>query len=119
DPHRLGRRSGHAGGALRAVPDRGQPLPAWGRAGAAHHAPDRQNARESHPHADVRGAAARLAPHPRALRARRAAASGHGPARSVAVRTVRAMGMIRRGWSEWPGWWVTRDAVPPLLDRGN
>src|SRR5439155_25028685 len=81
------------GGAIRALPGRGRSLPTWGRAGAAHHAADREDARESHPHADVRGAAARLAPHARALRARCAAAPGHGPARPVAVRTVQAMGM--------------------------
>ena len=70
-PDRVGGGPRPARRALRLLSRRGEPLQERRRAGPAHHAPHRQDAGEPDPHADLRGAAARLAAHARALHPRR------------------------------------------------
>src|SRR5262249_59451054 len=59
--------------------------------GPAHHAPHRQDAGEPDPHADLRGAVARVAAHSRALHSGSAPAAVPRPAGAVALQPVQAL----------------------------
>src|SRR5262245_1153654 len=115
DPRGLGRWPRVARWALRVLPGRRQPVPERRRARPAHRAPHGEDAGEPGPHADLRGAASRLAHDARALHSRRADAAAARSARPVAVRPVQALSAAPRalGWSRWPS------PARPTLDAGS